>query len=117
MWLVALSSKTFSELYQVISKLLNEDEVKEFMESVIIMSGNEPILTEFERQRLEAIKEMSIIENATNDGKEAGKKEGFEIGKQENKIETARKMLEDNLDIKMISKYTGLSSEEIKELK
>ena len=117
MWLVALSSKTFSELYLIVSKLLPEDEVYEFMESVIIMSGSEPILTEFERQRLEAIKEMSIIENATNDGKEAGKKEGFEIGKQENKIETARKMLEDKVDINVISKYTNLTEEEINNLK
>ena len=116
MWLVALSSKTFSELYRIISKLLNEDEVKEFMESVIIMSGSEPILTEFERQRLEAIKEMTIIENATNDGKEAGKKEGIEIGKQEKTLETAKRMLEDNVDFEIISKYTGLSLHEIKNL-
>lgn len=53
--------------------------------------------------------------------KEEGKIEGIEIGvkkgKEEEKIETAEKMLEDGLPIKMIAKYTGLDISEIEELK
>lgn len=38
-------------------------------------------------------------------------------GRDENRIETARNMLNDNMDIKEISKYTGLSQTEIEALK
>ena len=35
---------------------------------------------------------------------------------KENTLETAKKMLDDNLSIDMVSKYTGLSEDEIKKL-
>ena len=41
----------------------------------------------------------------------------LEEGRQENKLEIAKEMLEDGLDITKISKYTGLSKEEIEKLK
>ena len=40
----------------------------------------------------------------------------YEKGIEQNKIETAKKMLEEKLDINLISKITGLSKEEIKKL-
>ena len=43
--------------------------------------------------------------------------EAREKGKKESILETAKNMLKDNLDIEMISKYTGLSEEEINNLK
>ena len=42
---------------------------------------------------------------------------GIRIGKEEKAISTAKKMLKDNLDDKMIAKYTDLSLEEIEKLK
>ena len=47
--------------------------------------------------------------------KKAAKKAAIET-EEKTRIETARKMLKDNLDIDSISKYTGLSKEEIKKL-
>lgn len=38
-------------------------------------------------------------------------------GRKEKSLEIAKSMLRDNLSITMISKYTGLSKEEIKEIK
>ena len=61
-------------------------------------------------------------------GMELGRKEDIQIAtekaakkaaietEEKTRIETARKMLKDNLDIDSISKYTGLSKEEIKKL-
>ena len=43
--------------------------------------------------------------------------EAREKGKKESILETARNMLKDNLDIEMICKYTGLTREEINNLK
>ena len=44
------------------------------------------------------------------------RQEAYEDGSQQAKIETAKNMLKDNLDIQTILKYTGLSIEEIKSL-
>ena len=48
--------------------------------------------------------------------KEEGLAEGHAKGIAENKKETAKKMLEDGLDINQIAKYTGLSLSEIQAL-
>ena len=54
---------------------------------------------------------------AKDKGFEEGREEGKEEGRIENQLETARAMLDDNLDPKLISKYTGLSEEQIAALK
>ena len=38
-----------------------------------------------------------------------GKNEGFEAGIQQTKIETAKNMLKDNIDLETVIKYTKLS--------
>lgn len=43
-------------------------------------------------------------------------KEGMEKGLEKGRMETAKKMMEDKVDINLIVKYTGLMIEEIKEL-
>ena len=57
------------------------------------------------------------IRNQIAFAKDKGFEEGREEGKIENQLETARAMLDDNLDPKLISKYTGLSEEQIAALK
>ena len=51
----------------------------------------------------------SELREANLQGREEGIKEGIK--------DTALKMLQDNLDLDIISKYTGLSSEELKSLR
>ncbi|MBR2828668.1 MAG: hypothetical protein IKE70_05505, partial [Bacilli bacterium] len=43
--------------------------------------------------------------------------EGITLGREKNNLDVAKKMLEEKIDISMISKITGLSEEEINELK
>ena len=45
------------------------------------------------------------------------KDEGYEKGKIDEKLEIAKKMLDDGFDIQNIIKYTGLSIDEINDLK
>ena len=52
------------------------------------------------------------IEEAYEDGRTLG----IESGKEMKKIEIAKKMLKDKLDIDVISKYTGLSKKQIEDL-
>ena len=75
-----------------------------------------------ERASLEAIKEglfdqYSSFNIGKKEGIEEGLKEGLKEGEKKGKIEMARNMLKDNVDINIISKYSGLSIEEINKLK
>ena len=68
--------------------------------------------------RIKAIRdEMNIRESGYIDGMKAGKTEGIKEGIKENKKETAKAMLKENIDIALISRVTGLSQEEIENLK
>ncbi len=57
------------------------------------------------------------IERGMKRGMERGMKKGREAGIRENKKETAKKMLKKQIDIDTISEVTGLSREEIDDLK
>ena len=116
MWLVVLSSENYEELYRTVSQILDEKDTDIFMDEVVRMNLEEPILTEWEAKMLDEIEKYDTIKNSKEEGFEDGFKKGATSGIQKNKIETARKMLEDNLDINVISKYTGLSIEEIKKM-
>lgn len=73
--------------------------------------------------------EMAIRDSGYNDGKkegikegieqgiEKGKNEGLKIGKKIRSIEIAKEMLKENLDLAVISKVTGLNSDELKNIK
>ena len=60
------------------------------------------------------------IEDGRNEGIEIGRNEGIEIGRSEgskNKsIQIVKKMLEEKINIELISKVTGISVEEIKKM-
>ena len=56
------------------------------------------------------------LKEGLKQGEEKGLKKGEEKGKQEKAKEMARNMLKDNVDITIISRYTGLTIEEIQEL-
>lgn len=55
-------------------------------------------------------------EEGLKEGIKEGKEEGLKKGISESKKEIAKNLLEDNIDMSLISKYTGLSVEEIKKL-
>ena len=61
--------------------------------------------------------EMAIRDSGYNDGKKEGKEEGLKIGKKIRSIEIAKEMIKEKLDLAVISKVTGLSSDELKNIK
>ena len=130
LWLLVLNSRSYVKLYKLLCELLNDrKDVFRFMERVIKMNSDSFILTEAEYQILENIERQSTINNSTADGiikgkrvglkqgKKFGLEQGKRVGLEQGKIEIARNMLKDNIDVKNISKYTGLKIEEIKGLK
>lgn len=48
--------------------------------------------------------------------RDQGKREGYEEGKKDTMIETAKKMKEDGMDYSLISKYTNISFDQIEKL-
>ena len=50
-------------------------------------------------------------------GMQQGIKHGIQRGMQQQNIENAKKMIQENIDFKLISKITELSIEEIEQLK
>ncbi len=56
------------------------------------------------------------VEKGMEYGRKLDREDARNEGIKETKIETAKKMLEEKLDINLISKITGISKEEIKEL-
>ena len=116
MWLVVLSSENYEELYRTVSQILDQKDTNIFMDEVVRMNLEEPILTEWEAKMLDEIEKYDTIKNSKEEGFENGFEEGKSSGKKENQVETARKMLEEKLDINLISKITGMSKDEIEKL-
>jgi len=71
------------------------------------------ILTE--RSNTMGIEEL-LLDQAKKEGIEKGMEKGVEKGVEKNKRETALKMRNSGLDIKLIVNITGLSADEIEKL-
>ena len=64
---------------------------------------------------------QSDIHDAEREGLEQGIKQGIKQGQEEGRMKQslviAKSMLEDNMDMNIISKYTGISIQELQSLK
>ena len=112
-------------------EFLNIPEVKEAMDELTHMSADPETRAEYdarvrEMNRIYAgqtVKYKEGLEEGEKIGIEKGEKIGIEKGKAEErakakaeKIESARKMLQDGLSVDVVSKYSGLSADEIEKL-
>jgi predicted transposase/invertase (TIGR01784 family) len=95
---------------------LKIEEVKDAMERLRYISADKEVRANAD-SRLRALNDRNseltvATEKGIAIGEERGKAEGIAIGKEE----TAMRMLENNVSLGDISKYTGLSIEEIESL-
>ena len=93
-----------------------EEKNKLIKEAVIVRKK----LTEDEElQRLEDLRDMWASDRASQISyeKKLSLEEGKKVGTEAKQKEVAKKMLEEELDIDLIAKVTGLTEEEIKNLK
>jgi predicted transposase/invertase (TIGR01784 family) len=115
-----LSYKLREEILPLFLELKNKKKGTEYLEVLLSYltrsSGNLP-----EKELNEAVTQLfeeggelmeTIAEKWKKEGKREGKREGMEVKAKE----TAKRMLEDDLPIETISKYTGLTEKEIKAL-
>ena len=112
-WITFIESPT-SEL---IDKLeMSSDEIKEAKEELVRLSGNDKERERYEKRFESLLEQNSLLANAERKGLQKGIQKGIEKGKKEGIIEIAKNLL-DILDDKTIAIKTGLSLEEIKELR
>ena len=108
-WLTALTARTFTELYELVSLVLEEDEVRRLMEEMVNMSMDGFTLHSWQKDKMDALVKYNELEEATNKGKAEGIKE--------NQTQIAKNMLNMKMSIEDISKATGLTIEDIEKLK
>lgn len=95
---------------KIVDKLeMSKSEIKEAKAQLIKMSGDSKERERYEKRMESMLEKTSSIYSAERKGREEGKKEGKE--------EVAQNLILDGLDDELISKYTGLSLEEIQELR
>jgi len=129
------NSESAKELYKFVPELQEAKEVLEASKSdpekrqLIIereeatRNYNNAVKTAETRGREEGEKvglEKGLVEGekvGLEKGLVEGEKVGLEKGEKKAKIESARKMLIDGLSIDMVAKYSGLSLEEVENLK
>ena len=99
-WLAALSSKNFTELYQMLKQVLLEKELNKFMKDVINMSLENFNLHEWQREKFDALL--------------AQKKEELTIEKTT--LTFIEEMLKNDTSYELISKVTHKPIEEIEEI-
>ena len=95
----------------------NNDKIKEAREQLDKLRADKELM---ERIRLEETYEMDVrtlLNNAKNDGIEAGESIGLEKGEAKKQKEIALNLLKLNMPIVQISQATGLSADEIEKLK
>lgn len=93
---------------RVIEVMKNNKLIEKANEEYEYLVGDERV------RRLAELKEMTEFE--MNSAKVAGFKDGFENGKIEERINMAKAMLSEKVNINIISRVTNLSIEEIKKL-
>ena len=108
-WNVALTAKTFTELYILLKQILKQNELQKFMKDVINMSKSKFVLHAWEKEKLDAL----VLENTKEYGIKYGRREGI----KSNSIKIAKNLFNMKMNIHDISKATGLSLKELKVLK
>ena len=106
-WLKLIKAKDMVEMSKIAKGDKNMEQAVKFMRSFV---NDEEVLDIYDK-----INDVKYY--AKEEGHAEGLAEGHVKGIAENKKETAKKMLEDGLDINQIAKYTGLSLSEINSFK
>ena len=99
------------------SQLLKEDTIFEkAIKKYNYFTNNEDLLNEYDRREAYLVYQSSLMRGAKEDGFEEGIEKGKLEGIKENSYTIAKNLKKDGMDINLISKYTGLSIEEIRKL-
>ena len=108
--------KVFTEIVEIFHKETDREMSTLFSDWLEAMFKRESIEVKEIKKQLEKEGGKPMILETIDEIMEMREKRGKQLGKKEAKLETAREMLREGLDIKFIKKITKLSEKEIKEL-
>ena len=102
----------------ILNELSKGDKImKEYIDDSRRASEEDEVIGMYDKELHEERLRKSELREANENGRNEGIKEGIQQGKQEKAKETALKLLQENIDLNIISKCTGLSLDELKKLK
>ena len=100
------------------SQLLKEDTIFEkAMEKYNYFTDNEELLNEYDKREAYLVYQHSLMRDFKEEGKLEGIKEGKLEGRKDEKYSIAKNLKQMNMDDASISKATGLTIEEIRNLR
>ena len=108
-WLAALTAKTFTELNEILSRILNDKDRSRLVREAIRMSKSEFVLSEWESEKMEEL--------VREESRRIDHEDGFNEGIEQKTIDVIKSMLSNNLDLEIISNVTGKTKEEIEKIK
>ncbi len=94
-----------------------DENFKKPLEKLEYLSKDPAVLTDYEKSERKRRDEEARMQYAISEGFKEGRERGIEQGIEQGILATAKNMLEDGVDIALISKYTGLDTEIIEKLK
>lgn len=95
-------------------KLKTDNKFINKVKEEVIKVNNDPEFIEFMTKERD---DMMIRNSLISEAKEEGMNKGLRKGLKQSKLEIAKNMLNENIDINIVSKVTGLSIKEINKLK
>ena len=113
-WLAFIDMER-GDLLEMAKKKNNE--IKNAVKDYEVLTGDEEIKRLAEVRLMSELEEKSALATARAKGTEEGLKRGTEEGLKQGKKEIAKKLLEMKLPLKQIIEATGLSKEEIENIK
>ena len=114
MWLVALASRNYQELYNTLGYVVNDKIRNKILKDVIEMFSDGFLLCEWEKEKLDALVALEREDNIKERATRIGLKQGIKQGIERDTIKIIKAMLQENCSFDFISKITGKSIEEIK---
>ena len=103
-FLAGLMSKNFVELYTIMSKVLSDRDLDDFMESVVNMCKELENIHEWQKEKMDAMVQNNIYES------------GIQQGIEDNTITTIKHLLKKNMSVQDISDVTNKSINDIKKI-
>ncbi|WP_200797926.1 Rpn family recombination-promoting nuclease/putative transposase [Desulfosporosinus lacus] len=120
-WLFLLEGSENEEILKTLEEIAMQDPVlNQAMDEWEKSSDDPKIREEYYDRRKAVLDEMAAVREAELRLREAirqSKKEGREEGREEEKKKVTKKLLKKGMDFKSISDITGMSEEEIKNLR
>ena len=109
-WMMFLDNPNKEEVVQIMGE---NEHIRKAIDELEQVSGDEKL------RRIAELREKAIRDEqaAMAYAKEHGYNNGYEEGKKQKQIEIAKELLKENMTVNKIEKITGLSIEEIKQIK